>query len=590
DEQISAIASGLDPARLMPSPEADRGAPIVGPDSVIESGNGRIGALERAYQMYPDRADAYRRQIADAGFPIPEGIDQPVLIARRTSEMDSGQRQGFVRAANQSQLARMSATERAGVDARGLNSQTIGLFNPAHGLDTIANRDFTRAVLNTIPQAERAGLVDAAGAVNAEGARRIRDALFARAYDAPDIIARYAETEAGPLKSLMDALVDAAPHWAALRNAVADGRVRPEMDITPFVLDAMRTIALARELAARDGGKIGAALENMLAQTDAFVGDTAPLTVALIRKFAPGGRTANKEKIADFLKRYADEAQKIGGTERGLFDAPGPLDALKAIDRSAFSGLTEIGRAAVPAAPTRDLQLQDMPEGAFADGASSPEVLAANQSVLDELRASLQTRQLTQAEDQAIEQMLETQIRTKTSLTPEQQKRIDQSYAANGADDVAQLIRSGLVAAPQEMTLYRGFAGSDVAPDGLLSFSASQKTAANFGRVETVTIPAGTPIYSPRSGISGGEVLVPRETYEGLTGKSLSTAPTDPAPTPAIAQAAAPDRQIMDELRAFADEGIELDNGTRVSMREFLDDIDADEALETVISLCGVKG
>lgn len=351
DEQIAELAARLDPARLMPSPEADRGAPIVGGDDVIESGNGRVMALERAYDQHPDRASAYRQQIETAGFDIPADVDRPVLIARRTSELSDADRQGFVRAANQSQIARMSATERARMDARQIDARTVGLFDPRFGLRAPENSAFTRRVLDALPQAERSGLVDAGGKLNAEGALRIRQALFARAYDAPDLLARYTETGEGPMKSLMTALELAAPDWAAMRAAVADGRLRPEMDITPFVLDAMRLIALARDTAARDGGKVAEVLDGLLADIDLLEGAVPPLTVALVRKFVPKGRAAPAEKIADFLKRYAKEAQKIGGTEAALFDAPGPLDALKAIDGEAFGELTETGRAASAAPP-----------------------------------------------------------------------------------------------------------------------------------------------------------------------------------------------------------------------------------------------
>ena len=83
DAWISDTAARLDPAQLMPSPTADRGAPIVGPDNVIESGNGRYGAIERAYEYHPDRASAYRAQIEAAGYAVPDGVKRPILVARR---------------------------------------------------------------------------------------------------------------------------------------------------------------------------------------------------------------------------------------------------------------------------------------------------------------------------------------------------------------------------------------------------------------------------------------------------------------------------------------------------------------------------
>lgn len=43
--QVNAIAAGLQPERLGPSSEADFETPIVGPDNVVESGNGRTMAI-----------------------------------------------------------------------------------------------------------------------------------------------------------------------------------------------------------------------------------------------------------------------------------------------------------------------------------------------------------------------------------------------------------------------------------------------------------------------------------------------------------------------------------------------------------------
>lgn len=389
DEQIAEIAARLDPARLMPAPEADRGAPIVGPDNVIESGNGRVLALQRAFERHPDRADAYRRQVEAAGFQIPPGIDRPVLVGRRTSDLTPEQRQAFVRRANTSAVARMSATERAAMDARAIDADTLARFVPARPVGAAENVAFTRRFLDSLPQAERSGLVDAAGALNAEGVTRVRQALFARAWDAPDILARFAEADAGPLRSLVDALEAAAPDWAALRAAVAEGRVRPKFDISDFVLDAVRLIATAREVAAREGSTAARIIEDMLADTDLLEGATAPLTAALVRKFAPGGRAAPADRIADFLRRYAAEARTVGGPEATLLDdVPGPLEVLKALDRETFGGLTETGRtrAANAPRPLPEIETEVLPEGAFAEGASSPEALEADELALAQLR------------------------------------------------------------------------------------------------------------------------------------------------------------------------------------------------------------
>jgi len=376
DEQIVEIAAGLDPARLMPSPEADRGTPIVGPDGVIESGNGRYLAILRAAQQHPDRFSAYRKAIVDAGHEIPDGVETPVLIARRTSDLDPDARRQFIRNANTSAVARMSATERAASDAASIDNDTVGLFVPGEAMGAKANKPFVTRTLAAMPQAERNALVDAKGALNAEGIARIKQALFARAYDAPDILARYAETEAGDLRSLIGALEEAAPAWAAMRADVAAGLIRPEMDITEFMLDAMRLIATARQISRKEGTATDRVIKELLSDVDLLEGVLHPLTAALVRKFAPDGRAASKDKIASFLTRYAGEARKVGSTENGLFaDSPGPAQVLRALDQKTFGDLPdELPSAAAqvdPDVPTVDMEA--MPERAYDNGANSPE-------------------------------------------------------------------------------------------------------------------------------------------------------------------------------------------------------------------------
>lgn len=387
DEQVAEIAAKLDPARLLPAPEADRGAPIVGPDNVIESGNGRVMAIQRVYERHPDRADAYRAEIRAAGFEVPEGVERPVLIARRTSEMDPETRRAFVREANNATVARMSPTERAGADAAALSERTLSLYRPGARLGGPENRDFAQAALATLPQAERAAMVDAGGALNAEGIRRLQAALFARAWSAPDIVARFAEADAGELRSLLDALADAAPAWAALRADIAAGRVRADMDITGHVLDAMRLIAAAREIASAEGKAVAGVLDELLADVDLLEGAVSPLTAALVRKFWRAGRAASKDEIAAFLTRYADEARQVGTTEAGLFgDGPGPAEVLRAIDRETFADLPdEFGSARGPVAPSIE-DPQNLPETAWAKGADSPEAVEADAAAIDGFR------------------------------------------------------------------------------------------------------------------------------------------------------------------------------------------------------------
>ena len=611
DEQVAEIAASLDPARLMPAPEADRGAPIVGPDGTIESGNGRVMAVQRAYDRHPDRADAYRKEIEAAGYDIPEGIAQPVLVGRRRSELTDAQRQDFVRQANFSATARMSATERAAVDARRLDADTVALFDPAQPLTARGNVPFTQRVLNGLPQSERNALVDASGRLNAEGVTRVRQAMFARAFDAPDILARFAEADAGELRSLMDALEGAAPSWAAMRSAVSEGRLRSEMDVTPFLMEAVRTIADARRIATRENKASAQIVEELLADVDLLDGALPPLTAALVRKLYSDGRALAAPKVTAFLDRFAAEAHKVGKTDAALFDdTVGALDILKSIDKAAFGHLTETGTARIPdtnAARASDMPADAIPQNAFTEGALSPEAQEADdllaQQISDGLDQSTRSAAFESAargdslSDEAhdtIDAWLEDNIRTSANITPEEHKFVDRSYHDNAdqSPEIDQLISRGMTPAPVELTVFRGTVASDFGADGsIVSYSFSKKTAATFGsnpgnvtdaNIVEVVLPKGTPVFAPRSGISGGEILADAQ-FAQFEASKKALKNQDVADIMTV-------RSLIDDVAGDTDLSIPLADGTTFSTRQVLDDLDQDEVLETIIDLCTAKG
>ena len=350
DEQIAGIAAGLDPARLMPSPEADRGAPLVGPDNIIESGNGRVQAIVQAAENYPDRYAAYVAAIGEVA-EIPEGVIRPVLIARRTSELSDDGRVEMIRDSNSSAIARMSATEQAAVDVAAIDPAALDLFDPGASLTAPSNRAFTKAVLARMPQAERASLVDAEGRLNADGARRIRQAMFAHAYDAPDLTRVVAEMDGAGLEGILEALADAAPGWARLRAEIASGAISAELDATPQLLDAIRLIGSAREAAATSGGKLSVqgAIADALAQGDMLAGDVDPVTAGFVNVFYRGGRARSAGDVAAYLNGYVEEAMRVGSTEKALFaDLENPsakdiLDAILAQEPDLFAGSPRAG-------------------------------------------------------------------------------------------------------------------------------------------------------------------------------------------------------------------------------------------------------
>jgi hypothetical protein len=107
------MSARLQPERLGPSPEANSGAPIVGPDNVVESGNGRTLGIAKAYKA--GRGDKYRKWLESQGHDV-TGIDQPVLIARRQTELSPEDRVAFTHSANTASGLRMNAAEQAAAD------------------------------------------------------------------------------------------------------------------------------------------------------------------------------------------------------------------------------------------------------------------------------------------------------------------------------------------------------------------------------------------------------------------------------------------------------------------------------------------
>lgn len=90
---------------------SSHGAPIVGPDNVVESGNGRSMGIWRAYEQ--GQADEYRQYLIDHAKEFglnPDEISQmsmPVLVRERLTDVDRAQ---FARDSNISDLQELTSS------------------------------------------------------------------------------------------------------------------------------------------------------------------------------------------------------------------------------------------------------------------------------------------------------------------------------------------------------------------------------------------------------------------------------------------------------------------------------------------------
>jgi hypothetical protein len=140
-------------------------------------------------------------------------------VRRRTTDLSPEDRTAFTREANASGVAQMGTGERARADAAALSPGALELLQSGD-VHAAGNRAFVRAFVDTLPESERGGMMTASGELSKAGAERVRNALLARAYGDPDLIARLAEEPESGLGGLGRALIEAAPTWAKLRDEV----------------------------------------------------------------------------------------------------------------------------------------------------------------------------------------------------------------------------------------------------------------------------------------------------------------------------------------------------------------------------------
>lgn len=220
-QQIERMAEDLRPELLGESPKLSDGAPIIGMDNVVESGNGRTLAIAKAYES--GRAEEYRafleQYAAERGIDI-AGINNPVLVRTRLTDTDRTQ---FAKLANESDVAQYSATERAVSDSDRLPDASLLKINNDGLINLDGSMDFVRGFVGSLPKSEQGTVITGDGRLSQEGKRRIESAIMQRAYDDSSLIGRMAENLDDDSKTVLNALLRAAPQLAQLDSLVKQG-------------------------------------------------------------------------------------------------------------------------------------------------------------------------------------------------------------------------------------------------------------------------------------------------------------------------------------------------------------------------------
>lgn len=317
---IKKTAQQIDPDSLGRTSRADSGAPIVGKDRVVESGNGRTMALQEAYRA--GTAEEYREWlISEAEYfgLSPERVramKAPVLVRVRTTDID---RRVFAIEANQDDKLTMTGSEKARADADRLDMALLARLSDDGNLLAASNRDFVTGFLQSLGDTEAAQYMTNDGKPTGALIARIQAAVFAKAYSDDRLLELTADASRPEVANILDALNAAAPEFILARSADADGAQAlagqladgVEKSLDQQAVDAIiQATNLVRKVRA-EGGSVEEAINQM-----GLFGDVPPATAAMALFISNNNRSAKRlgvafRAMAEFVRVEAERGQTV---------------------------------------------------------------------------------------------------------------------------------------------------------------------------------------------------------------------------------------------------------------------------------------
>ncbi|EHA2804522.1 hypothetical protein IPW38_004762, partial [Escherichia coli] len=327
--QVNQISKDLRPAQLTDSGLSSHGAPIIGEDNAVESGNGRTMGIIKAYQ--DGNADRYREYLIEHAteFGIrPEKVESmtaPVLVRRRLTKVDRVQ---FAKDSNISDLQEMAASEKAFVDADSITPAMMALFNPSESGDLLSrsNDAFIRGFMTQVGATQAAGLVTEDGRPTRQLVDRIQNAIFAKAYKDARLVRMVAEEPDPDMRNVLTALNAAANDFVQMQALSGEAHKQAVTTIVDGIetADSLDKKALAALKDAvdlvRQSKESGQHITDVIAQGDMF-SETASEVKALALFIVANNRSAKRMATAFKLmaQRINDELQHQGQALGDMF-------------------------------------------------------------------------------------------------------------------------------------------------------------------------------------------------------------------------------------------------------------------------------
>jgi hypothetical protein len=311
-EQVGNIARNLSGEQLGHSPYPNYGAPSVTSNGVVVAGNGRLVAMDKAHRDAPEQAAKYREWLGQNAkqFGIDPGkmdsMHDPVLVRMLPQDMSRTDLVRFAEDANKERIQSMSASEKARMDARIIDDNLMRIYAPDEqgSLTAASNTRFIQEFMRRMTPEERGGLTTEEGGLSADGIRRVKQAMFAKAYGDSESLNRMAEDPSDNVRNVTNGMVSAAGQVAGLKARMAEGIVDTEMDFTPDLTAAASKLADLRDR--------GMSYQDYARQVDLFdtTSDYTKRLTGLLVEYSRSGK-----KIGELIRNLSGETARLGSKD-----------------------------------------------------------------------------------------------------------------------------------------------------------------------------------------------------------------------------------------------------------------------------------
>ena len=318
--QVEKMTKGMKPELLAESQFVNEGAPVVNNSGVVLNGNGRVMAVQKAYKGLTDAhkksAKAYKDYLVSIAPSLgiaPEKVqsmDHPVLVRQAADDADTN---AIINSTEGG--AKLGGAEQAKADADRLKLSTLEQFvdNGTGEFMNPSNREFRRAAASDVfSDAEGNSVFNEKGDLSPTGQFRIRNAIFAKAYNDNYLLTQLSEATDNNSKNIMNAMIAAAPEVAKVNEGIKNGTLYPDYDISDVIAKTAKTI-----MSLRNEGK---PLSFHLQETDLFSqgeSEAERLVLEFIERNKFKSRT-----IADMYKGACDRIFAVGSPKQSkLFDS-----------------------------------------------------------------------------------------------------------------------------------------------------------------------------------------------------------------------------------------------------------------------------